>query len=193
MPVPSRSESGYRFYTGNDLRRLRFIVAAKNQRLPLKLIEKCLTAMDGSKNPCAEIAALLREHLLRLDEQVRAIERTRHFLRDQIASWEKGEIPTSDCLCAILETGALTTHHRRTKMNQSTIELYVANCGLCEQAKELVEEAAAGCGCQVNVYPADSDRARSAGVKAAPTVVKDGTVLFCGLPSKSELEKALGV
>ncbi|MER3413346.1 MAG: hypothetical protein C4341_03740 [Armatimonadota bacterium] len=193
MLAPHRSDSGYREYTDNDLRRLRFIRSAKAHGLPLKLVKKCLAAVDGSPKPCGEIAALLRDHLERLEEQFKWIEQTKRFVRSQIALWEAGELPSSDCLCAILETGALARQHRRTIMNKSTIDIYAASCGLCDRAKTLVTELAGVCGCKVNVYPADSDRARDAGVVAAPTIVKDGKVLFCGLPTRSALKAALGV
>lgn len=192
MPTPPQSESRYRDYSESDFERLRFIRSAKAQRLPLKLIKQCLAALDGSRLSCVRIATLLREHMEQLDEQLSEIKRVRNFLRTQIALWESGELPSTNCLCAIIETGALKEQHRRTKMNQSTIEVYVASCGLCEQAKRLVAEVTASCGCRVEIYPADSDRARDANVIAAPTIVKDGKVLFCGLPTRAALEAALG-
>ena len=71
-------------------------------------------------------------------------------------------------------------------MSNSTIEVFTANCELCEEAVRIVKEAVAPCGCSVHVRKADSPEGKKYSVKAAPTVVKDGVIIFCGLPPLDE-------
>ena len=76
-------------------------------------------------------------------------------------------------------------------MTNSKITVFSAGCGLCKEAAQTVRDAVASCGCSVEVRPADSDEARALGVKAAPTIVRDGEAVFCGRPTSEEAIKLL--
>ena len=71
-------------------------------------------------------------------------------------------------------------------MANSKIIIYSAECGLCEAAYHIVQDAVEPCGCSVEVKRADSVEARALGVKAAPTIVRDGKIVFCGSPTSEE-------
>ena len=76
-------------------------------------------------------------------------------------------------------------------MARSKIIIYSAQCGLCEEAARAVREAVMPCGCSVEVRAADSNEARALGVKAAPTIVRDGGIVFSGRPTSEEAIEAL--
>jgi DNA-binding transcriptional MerR regulator len=107
MPKPQTRESGYREYAADDLKRLQLIVAAKRQRFPLKLIRTCLDALDREPQPCQEIAALVKERITTIGREIRDLQRLQAHLEAQLKAWERGNLPSDECLCAILQTDAL--------------------------------------------------------------------------------------
>jgi DNA-binding transcriptional MerR regulator len=107
MPKPQTRESGYREYAADDLKRLQLIVAAKRQRFPLKLIRTCLDALDREPEPCQEIAALVKERITTIGREIRDLQRLQAHLEAQLKAWERGALPSDECLCAILQTDAL--------------------------------------------------------------------------------------
>lgn len=62
------------------------------------------------------------------------------------------------------------------------IEVFTAGCSLCAETLELVKNAVADCGCEVIERRCSSDRqcdeAKRYGVKAMPSVVVDGRIMF---------------
>lgn len=64
------------------------------------------------------------------------------------------------------------------------IEVFTAGCPLCNETLELVRNAVADCGCEVVERRCSGseccDQAKQYGVKAVPTVVIDGRILFEG-------------
>lgn len=107
MPRPRTRESGYREDERHDLERLRLIIAARRQRFQLKLIRAALDALDREPEPCREIASLVRERIEALGREIRDLKRLRTHLERQLEAWERGALPQSECLCAILQTDAL--------------------------------------------------------------------------------------
>lgn len=64
------------------------------------------------------------------------------------------------------------------------IEVFTAGCPLCNETVKLVRQAVSACGCEVIERRCDGDelcdKARSYGVRAMPTVVVDGQIVFEG-------------
>lgn len=64
------------------------------------------------------------------------------------------------------------------------IEVFSAGCPLCTETLELVKSAVSDCGCEVIERrcsgPECCDEAKQYGVKAMPTVVVDGRIMFEG-------------
>lgn len=64
------------------------------------------------------------------------------------------------------------------------IEVFTAGCSLCEDTLRLVKDAVSSCGCDVieRQCPAKQmcDEGKTYGVRAMPTVVVDGTIMFEG-------------
>jgi glutaredoxin len=68
--------------------------------------------------------------------------------------------------------------------NKRKIEVFTAGCPLCNETLELVRRAVAACGCEVIEHRCSGteccDEAKRYGVRAMPTVVVDGQILFEG-------------
>ncbi len=64
------------------------------------------------------------------------------------------------------------------------IEVFTAGCSLCEEALRLVKDAVISCGCEVierRCPPQQmSEEGKAYGVRAMPTVVVDGSIIFEG-------------
>lgn len=75
LPASSRTESGYRLYTGVDLRRLQFIQRAKLLGLSLEEIKELLAlAQEGECQPLrGQVAELLRRKIEECETQLAEI------------------------------------------------------------------------------------------------------------------------
>jgi Thioredoxin domain len=64
------------------------------------------------------------------------------------------------------------------------IEVFTADCSLCEDTLQLVRDAVSSCGCEVierRCPPKQMcEEGRAYGVRAMPTVVVDGGIVFEG-------------
>lgn len=108
MPKPETRESGYREYADKDLDRMRLILTAKGQRFPLGLIRKVLSALDNDPEPCSEVAEIVEERIKTIGREIRDLQRLQAHLEAQLTAWKRGELPTAQCMCAILQTDAQT-------------------------------------------------------------------------------------
>jgi hypothetical protein len=68
--------------------------------------------------------------------------------------------------------------------NRRRIEVFTAGCPLCNETLELVKQAVSACGCEVVEKRCTEthccDEAKRYGVRAMPTVVADGQIMFEG-------------
>ncbi len=69
-------------------------------------------------------------------------------------------------------------------MTKRKIEVFSAGCPLCNETLELVKNAVNDCGCEVIERRCSGteccDEAKQYGVRAMPTVVVDGRIMFEG-------------
>lgn len=74
MPVPSRSESGYRIYSEADAAHLAFIRAAKDFGFTLGEIREILAVRDRNEAPCPYVLDLVREKLADLQARIERLQ-----------------------------------------------------------------------------------------------------------------------
>jgi len=70
LPVPARSDNGYRLYDPALVDRLRFIRGAKRVGLRLQEIGELLDIMDRGQCPCGHTDALLRLRLSEIRDEI---------------------------------------------------------------------------------------------------------------------------
>lgn len=79
--------------------------------------------------------------------------------------------------------------------NEQTIEVFTAGCPVCHETLELVRQAVSPCGCEVIERRCQGEvccePAVRYGVKALPTIVINGSVVFEGRPSPAEVKQLL--
>lgn len=82
-----------------------------------------------------------------------------------------------------------------TNMTGRTIEVFTAGCPVCRDTLETVREAVADCGCEVIERRCKGDTcctpAQTYGVKAQPTIVVNGKIVFEGRPTREQVRSLL--
>ncbi len=80
LPIPERTEAGYRRYADADIERLRFIGKAKAIGLTLDEIKDVFKLRSDGERPCKCVLDLLDQKVAALDAQMRALGSFRHEL-----------------------------------------------------------------------------------------------------------------
>ena len=80
-------------------------------------------------------------------------------------------------------------------MNKRQVEIFTANCPLCDETVKLVNELACS-SCQVSVYdlrePADLAKAERYGINGVPAIAINGHLMLTGKPNTDQLQ-AIGI
>lgn len=103
LPEPDRTPSGYRDYSDEDLRRLRFVRRARDLGLALDDIGEMLAIDLGGEPPCDYVRDLLDRHAAEIDRRIRELEALRAELaglaqRASLLPARRGE-----CVCHLIE------------------------------------------------------------------------------------------
>lgn len=105
LPSPARTESGYRQYGADDLRRLRFIQQAKSFGFSLREIKDVLRARERGECPCADVVAIAEQHLRDTNEQISRLTLFRAELSKALRTWKrkKPNKLSRGALCVLIE------------------------------------------------------------------------------------------
>lgn len=99
---PSRTESGYRLYDAEVLKRLEFIKRAQVLGFSLDEIKRIISEKRAGQSPCAEVRAIVRQRLHELDERMKEMRRYRNELAKALSEWDTaGDI--AGHICGLIE------------------------------------------------------------------------------------------
>jgi len=93
---PKRSESGYRLYSHQDVKRIQFIKHAKELGFSLKEIQELLALRVSAKNSCHDVKELALHKIDSIEDKIRNLHRVKRALK-KLAKSCRGKGPTSDC------------------------------------------------------------------------------------------------
>ena len=96
LPKPARSASGYRKYSDDSVRRLRFIRQAQALGFSLSEIEELLSLRMRPGTTCGDIRKRARQKIGTVSEKIEELQRIKDAL-SRLATACKGKGPTSDC------------------------------------------------------------------------------------------------
>lgn len=82
LSVPPRAASGYRYYDGAAVSRLRFIRRGRELGFGIEAIRTLLQLADHPELPCAAADELARAHLTEVDERIADLQAMRAVLAD---------------------------------------------------------------------------------------------------------------
>lgn len=199
LSSPQRTESGYRDYAPDTVKRVRFIVRAKERGFSLREIKAVLTLRDQGKAPCESVAKAMARKITHLEKRVARLQARRDLLAEILRGWQAGTLGEAP-FCSLLNVSKLP--QRRPLKMAKKIEVFTAGCPLCDETVKLVESLACP-NCEVTVYDLREgcatnechDKAKAYGVQRVPSVVIDGTLASCceGRAVSAETLRAAGL
>ncbi|RME41541.1 MAG: heavy metal-responsive transcriptional regulator [Caldilineae bacterium] len=105
LPPPLRAENGYRLYTAEDVRRLRFVRNARALGFSLAELREVLAMRDQGQAPCIHVVELLHDKVAEIETRIRQLQTLRRDLQDLLA--QAGSLPIEDvemenCICGLI-------------------------------------------------------------------------------------------
>lgn len=100
LPKPARSEGNYRLYSAAERERLEFILHCRALDMTHEEIRNLLRLRDTPEQGCAEVNAVLDEHIGHVAERMRVLRSLQGQLKDLRA---RCEAPGTSKECGILE------------------------------------------------------------------------------------------
>ncbi len=99
MPPPARTDAGHRSYDGVDVRRLRFVLRARELGFSLDDIRGLLGLGDGALRSCAEVKERTEAHLTEVRAKIADLMRMEAMLAETVARCSGQDVPR----CAVLD------------------------------------------------------------------------------------------
>ena len=97
MQVPLKTESGYRLYGQEAVKRLRFIKHAQHCGFTLSEIQALLQLRDEAASCCNDVRSKVIEKKLELEARIKAMKAMSHGLDQLIAECSNDTRPVGDC------------------------------------------------------------------------------------------------
>ena len=107
IPKATRTFSGYRTYSANDVHDLLFVRQAPNLGFSIKQIEQLLGLWRNQRRPSSKVKALALAHIGELDARITELQAMKRTLQDLAAHCHGDERPE----CPILEGLAAPPRH----------------------------------------------------------------------------------
>lgn len=82
LPSPPRAPNGYRVYTDQDLRQLRFVRSAQAAGLSLRAIRDILAVHHAGMRPCHQLQALAEDQIAAIDRRIAELQTARRSLAE---------------------------------------------------------------------------------------------------------------
>jgi MerR family mercuric resistance operon transcriptional regulator len=101
LPDPPRSGAGYRIYSAALVRRLRFILRARELGFPMDDIRGLLGLGDGTSPTCAEVKERTERHLADIRAKIEDLQRMEAVLAATAFRCSGAEVPDCPVLDAI--------------------------------------------------------------------------------------------
>ena len=108
MPTAARSASGYRVYSSHHVRRLHFVRRGRELGFSLDELRNLLRLVDGHAFTCAEVNALMLEHLTDIRQKIADLRRLERAMSDMAAKCKGGQVPECPIIDALFEVTSVT-------------------------------------------------------------------------------------
>jgi Hg(II)-responsive transcriptional regulator len=84
LPKAARTENGYRIYSEEDIRRIKFIKRAKELGFTLKEIKELLELRFEDIGSCSDVRELAEEKLKDVEQKIKDLEKIKEILKQLI-------------------------------------------------------------------------------------------------------------
>jgi len=105
LPLPKRSDNGYRIYDVNDIERIRFVMGLRHLGFTLGDISEILAMRDRREAPCRVVLDLLNEKAEEVSERIKELVHLEEELRNlhSIGStYPTNDIDGKACVCHLV-------------------------------------------------------------------------------------------
>jgi len=103
LPLPVRTAAGHRVYGGADVRRLRFILRARDLGFSLESVRGLLGLGDGALRSCAEVKDMTERHLSDVRAKIADLKRIEKVLAETSARCSGEQVLDCPVLEALAE------------------------------------------------------------------------------------------
>ncbi|SEQ82888.1 Cu(I)-responsive transcriptional regulator [Pseudomonas sp. NFACC02] len=104
LQAATRTDSGYRVYSANDLHTLAFIKRSRDLGFSLEEVGKLLTLWQDRGRASADVKALANKHIIELNQKIEELAGLRDTLQDLVTHCQGNDRP--DCpILRDLESG----------------------------------------------------------------------------------------
>lgn len=97
LPPPERMASGYRVYSGDSIRRIRFIKQAQALGFTLSEVVDLIDLTADESADCASVNKKAKKKLVEIDKKIEALEKMRDGLNILATRCPADEQPLSEC------------------------------------------------------------------------------------------------
>jgi Zn(II)-responsive transcriptional regulator len=104
LPLPERSEAGYRLFAPASAQRIRFIKRAQAVGFSLDEIRTLLDLKFGAEATCGDVRGMVDAKISDIDQKIAALQAMRDELTVLFDDCPGGDVPTEEC--PILESFA---------------------------------------------------------------------------------------
>ncbi len=101
IPAPPRKESGYRLYTDETIKRIRFIKNAQELGFSLKKISELLALRVESRRSCTEVMGITQQKIDEVSRKIESLESIKSVLEKLKGQCKARELTSP---CPILES-----------------------------------------------------------------------------------------
>lgn len=97
--------NGYREYSQKDLRRLKFVLTARQLGFSIDDIRRILADAENKKSPCPQVRHLLEKRLQETEERFQEMQQLRQRMQKALAIWQRmpDMEPTGEMICHLIE------------------------------------------------------------------------------------------
>lgn len=100
LPPPPRTEAGHRVYDDQYVRRLSFILRARDLGFTIEEIRELLSLSDNKTLTCAKVQDITMRHLNDVQNKIKDLRRVKSVLKDMVLQCKDGTKPE----CPIFES-----------------------------------------------------------------------------------------
>ena len=104
--TPKRhSENGYKLFSADDEKRLRFILQAKDLGFSLGDIQTIIDQSQNGESPCPQVREIMDQRLKETEAKIKAMQQTYEKMQDAVARWQYQPDcnPTGQHICHLIE------------------------------------------------------------------------------------------
>jgi DNA-binding transcriptional MerR regulator len=97
LATAKRSESGYRLFDDEAVRRIRFIKRAQAAGFTLDEIKSLLAIQTAPEGTSGDVREMVEAKIAAIEARIRALTAMKHTLRGLMLECPGGDMPTDDC------------------------------------------------------------------------------------------------